>query len=266
MKSWEATRWVRHLGAPVTRSEKLLLYTLADCHNEAMGDCACPSIETLAVQSCFSRRQTLRLLDSLAKKGLLRIDKHHSHVNRYFLNVEWRAERRAPASAAQAVDNSVRTVDGRCHDGTSNGTSEVTKSNPLGDTMMAPPRCHSCGTQSEVEIGKESQRAEPAQLLFHGRTRTWDPNDLWLKRLLDSPPCFFIPIGALDDAPWWDSVSRACGGLDQPFLESSLAKCKAYLYEHEEARPDTEGEWKTFVRRWLCRENEWLRERERKRA
>lgn len=264
MKSWEATRWVRHLlaapgGEPITRSEKLLLYTLADCHNEAMGDCACPALPTLAAEACFSRSQTLRLLCALERKQLVRIERRHGRANRYFLRVE------CGSGAVQAVDNSVQPVDGRCHYDTSNDTSEVSFRNGGGVTAMEPPRCHSSDTQSEYLDKKRRGESTNGTPYFNGRTRRWPPEDLWIKRFIDSPDCFFIPMGALDDPPWWDAVSRVCGGVNEKFVKQAFANMKCWMMEHS-YRPNNDADWKTFARRWLVEENKREQHGARRRA
>jgi DNA-binding MarR family transcriptional regulator len=266
VKSWEAIRWVKNLivcpnGEPITRSEKLLLFVLADYHNEAVGDYASPGVETLAAKALYSKSQTLRLLDRLAKKAVIRIEKHHSQVNRYFLEVgEFRrpAMSVVPNAVREPVDNSVRAVDGRCHFDTSNDTSEVSFRPTGGVTAMEPPRCHSYATRESSSEEEEMMRGSKQQQQFgSGREGRWDSDDLWLKRFLDSPDCFFIPIGALDDPVWWGSVSRACGGISLEFLKPAMAKMRAWVSEGRGTRPETDAEWKDFVRRWLCRENEW---------
>lgn len=67
--SWHATAWVKDLrqcsdGARLSRSQKLLLFVLADYHNTAAKQ-AWPSVLTIASESMLSLAQTKRFLDYL---------------------------------------------------------------------------------------------------------------------------------------------------------------------------------------------------------
>jgi DNA-binding MarR family transcriptional regulator len=263
MKSWEAVRWVKNLvvcpgGEPITRSEKLLLFVLADYHNEAVGDYASPGIDTLAEKALYSKSQSLRLLDRLAKKGLIRIERRHGHANRYFFNVGTPGRPTMSCVHNSELSTGIKAVDKGCHFDTSNDTSEVSFRPGGGVTAMEPPRCHSYDTRESISEEEEMVReAKQQQQNLGNKPRRWDPDDLWLKRFLDSPDCFFIPIATLDDPAWWGSVSQACGGISLEFIKPAFAKMRAWVSERRGPRPETESEWKDFVRRWLCRENEW---------
>ena len=188
MKSWEATRWAKTLitapnGEAITRSEKLVLQIIADYHNAEFGYAWAP-VDMLAANALFSRRQTIRILNRLEHKRLVRIERHRGGTNRYFIN---------------------------------------------------HPRLDAPST-----------------------TTHWKDEDLWLKKFLDSPACFFIPLAALDDPAWWESVAVACRGISPRFIQQSFAKMHAYVLECPDKKPGgVPSEWKDFVRRWLCRENEW---------
>ena len=68
--SWRATSAVKALRANLTRSEKFLLLILADYHNDETDQCN-PSVERLGYDALMSRRQTVRLLESLDRKGFI---------------------------------------------------------------------------------------------------------------------------------------------------------------------------------------------------
>ena len=210
MKSWEATRWAKKIivcpnGELITRTEKLLLQIIADYHGE--NGCTA-SVATLAGDSLLSRRQAHRLLASLERKRVLRLQKTPGRPSHYFLNVD--APVRRPAVGAPVAQRQQATVKA---------------------------------------------------------ARQWASQDLWLKNFLRGPGCFFIPLGTLDGDPvWWDDVSVACGGVSEEFVTASFAKMRAYISEHPDRRPETTDGWQDFVRRWLCRENEWASSQARRSA
>ena len=77
--SWKATAFVKDLnvcldGRKITRSEKLLLFVLADYHNTESRN-AWPSLKVLARDALMSLRQAQRCLLSLEKSQILMIDK-----------------------------------------------------------------------------------------------------------------------------------------------------------------------------------------------
>jgi DNA-binding MarR family transcriptional regulator len=75
--SWKATAFVKSLtqapnGERLTATEKLVMFVLADSHNDDHGK-AWPSLRRLAEQSLLSERQARYILRSLESKGLLRV-------------------------------------------------------------------------------------------------------------------------------------------------------------------------------------------------
>jgi hypothetical protein len=69
--SWKATAYVKELGKGcVNRSEKLLLFVLADYHRTDM-DSAWPSVKTLAADALMSDRTVQRCLAKLEAKGII---------------------------------------------------------------------------------------------------------------------------------------------------------------------------------------------------
>ncbi len=76
--SWKATAYVKPLqcapsGVKLTRSEKLLLFILADYHNEEQRG-AWPSANTLATDSLLSLRYVWMMLESLKQKQVICIE------------------------------------------------------------------------------------------------------------------------------------------------------------------------------------------------
>jgi hypothetical protein len=71
--SWKATAFIKPIthfpdGTKLRSAEKLLLFVLADDHNESRGY-AWPSQKTLARNSLLSDRQVRRLLTKILSKG-----------------------------------------------------------------------------------------------------------------------------------------------------------------------------------------------------
>lgn len=74
--SWEALSYVRGLriapnGERLTRSEKLVLLILADCHN-IKKRIAWPSVATIAEEALLCEREVRKLLRTLEQKGVIR--------------------------------------------------------------------------------------------------------------------------------------------------------------------------------------------------
>lgn len=75
--SWAATGFVKklrqsHTGELISKAEKLVLFVLADYHNEDRGD-AWASLTHLAEESLHTRSGVVRTLRSLEAKGVLQI-------------------------------------------------------------------------------------------------------------------------------------------------------------------------------------------------
>jgi hypothetical protein len=81
--SWQASAYVDSLTAGISRSEKLLLFVLADHHNPESG-WAWPSISRLENRTMLKERWVYRLLRSLEGKGLIEIEHNGGQTtNRY---------------------------------------------------------------------------------------------------------------------------------------------------------------------------------------
>ena len=90
--SWAATAYVKKLtatpdGTKITRSEKMLLFVLADYYNEEL-KAAWVSIGELAKHALMSERQTQRLCKALTDHGALvptrRIDPKHGQLSNWY--------------------------------------------------------------------------------------------------------------------------------------------------------------------------------------
>lgn len=73
--SWKATAYVKGLvtapnGEEITRTEKLLMFVLADYH-DVRADEAWPSVKRLARDALLSEQRTKEVRESLVRKGLL---------------------------------------------------------------------------------------------------------------------------------------------------------------------------------------------------
>jgi hypothetical protein len=74
--SHRATLYAKELrtgpsGELVTKLEKLVLYALADYHQDKLGTNTYPSVSTLAEESLMDERSCRRLLASLEAKGVI---------------------------------------------------------------------------------------------------------------------------------------------------------------------------------------------------
>ena len=87
--SWHASGFVKNLthhkdGTRLSAREKLILFVLADSHNEDRGNCAWIGIEKAAENSLTSRSRFIELLGRLEGKGTIRIERREGRSNLYF--------------------------------------------------------------------------------------------------------------------------------------------------------------------------------------
>jgi Helix-turn-helix domain len=74
--SWRASAYIKEMkvcpkGEPLTRSEKLVAYALADSHQDRGNSHTFPSVEVLAEDSLMTKRECQRILASLECKGVI---------------------------------------------------------------------------------------------------------------------------------------------------------------------------------------------------
>jgi len=86
--SWRATAHVKPLthhgdGTPLSAREKLILFVIADYHNEDY-NCAWMSVTKAARASLTSERRFRELLQRLEKRKTLEIERREGRTNRYF--------------------------------------------------------------------------------------------------------------------------------------------------------------------------------------
>ncbi len=75
--SWAATSYVKKLrsapnGEAITKGEKLVLFVIADYHNDERGD-AWASMARLAFESLHSRRGVVKTVQALERKKVLSV-------------------------------------------------------------------------------------------------------------------------------------------------------------------------------------------------
>jgi len=80
--SWANTAYVKNLkvtpdGTPISKTEKLLLFVLADYHNEASGE-AWVSLARLAAESLQTQAGVVQILQGLERKKVLEIIRDRS--------------------------------------------------------------------------------------------------------------------------------------------------------------------------------------------
>jgi hypothetical protein len=85
--SWKASAYVKSLtthpdGTPLTAREKLILFVLADSHNEEYGY-AWLSIDKAAMAALTSRRRFIELMGRIEQKGLVAIQRREGRTNLY---------------------------------------------------------------------------------------------------------------------------------------------------------------------------------------
>jgi hypothetical protein len=87
--SWHASGYVKNLthhndGTRLSAREKLILFVLADSHNENRGNCAWLGIEKAARAALTSRSRFIQLLKRLEEKGTIRIERREGQSSLYF--------------------------------------------------------------------------------------------------------------------------------------------------------------------------------------
>ena len=85
--SWRASAYVKGLtnhadGTQLTAREKLILFVLADSHNEDHG-CAWPSLDTASEQALTSRRRFIELVKRLEQRGTVSVERREGRSNLY---------------------------------------------------------------------------------------------------------------------------------------------------------------------------------------
>lgn len=86
--SWRATAAVKAMCEGLTRTEKFVLLTLADYHNDETGQCD-PSIGRLAREVLSTDRATQLVLGQLAVKNFIRIERRRAADGRQTSNQYW---------------------------------------------------------------------------------------------------------------------------------------------------------------------------------
>ena len=87
--SWRAAGYVKGMtchkdGTRLSAREKLILFVLADSHNEERGNCAWIGIEKAAIASLTSRSRFIELLGRLERKGTIRVERREGKSSLYF--------------------------------------------------------------------------------------------------------------------------------------------------------------------------------------
>jgi hypothetical protein len=85
--SWRASAFVKPLthhqdGTPLTAREKLILFVLADSHNDDY-DCAWPGLTKASQQALTSRRRFIDLIKRLEDHGTITVERREGRSNLY---------------------------------------------------------------------------------------------------------------------------------------------------------------------------------------
>jgi hypothetical protein len=156
--SWKATAYVKELregpnGQVLTRTEKLVMFVLADCFNPDYY-CAWPSVERLARASLLTDRHVRRILRSLEAKGVIQTTENRGsgHTNAY----------RFPGFTSDVTSSKSGTMSGLSNGKTGQGEFRNRTSHPA---------------KSDTAKSGKPQKTEPG---------TAKPTETFLKRELES--------------------------------------------------------------------------------
>lgn len=165
--SHKATNYVTELcrcpnGQKLTRSEKLLMFVLADRHNKDSGT-AHPSIGRLAHEALMSIRQVQRCLRKLVEKGVLKVEAgggSHRNTNLYsFHNIDGTGDILTPAEGPERVTSLAATGDILTP---VESRERVTLSRVTGDTLGGNG-CHNYVTQTGKNRKNRNENENCAQ-------------------------------------------------------------------------------------------------------
>jgi hypothetical protein len=137
--SWHASGFVKNIthhkdGTRLSAREKLILFVLADSHNEDRGNCAWIGIEKAARNSLTSRSRFIELLRRLEDKGTITVERREGKSNLY----------RFPDLPVRFSDPSAKTP--------------VQKSDDTRPVATGPHQSDSCRTQAFIEpLGTDIQ-------------------------------------------------------------------------------------------------------------
>jgi len=155
--SWKASAFVKPLthhkdGTPLSAREKLILFVLADSHNETRGNCAWISITLAAKDSLTSRSRFIELIKRLESKGTIRVERRVGMSSLYFF----------PDLPVRESDPPQKAV--------------VLKSDPTRPIAAIPHPSDSCRTQASKEpLGTDITPDELASIELASKSlRPWN--------------------------------------------------------------------------------------------
>ena len=171
--SWQASGFVKSLtvsstGEAITRGEKLVLLLLADYTDPETG-IAWPSMETLAEEGLYDRRQILRIIDSLQKKNFVTVERSEGRkTNRYKIVG---IVTKCPGSKKSNSDISPPNGD------ISGSNSDIAMSHePIEPTKAKPPiSLFDDSTDSTIQEPKHSERSKQGSSNCASKTGRGDP-------------------------------------------------------------------------------------------
>lgn len=233
--SHKATNYVTELylcpnGERLTRSEKLLIFVLADRHNKDRGT-AHPSIGRLADEALMSIRQVQRCLRRLVEKGVLKVELgggSHRNTNLYsFPGIEGTGDILAPVESWGRVTSRVPTGDISGGDG-----------------------CHSDVTQTgkEQEENRKNETGPPLTLSASGPQTLFDPAKEYAIKSWS---------GLFGHPPEWDAedfiqLDRLLSQQRELRLLEFEARWDLYLCDDEcvDGHPPMDHSLRVFCARW----------------
>jgi len=152
-------------GEAVSRMEKLVLYALADYHQDRLGVNTYPSVASLAEESLMDERMCRRLLASLERKGVLAREwgenQGRSHVTFYrFLQLDQAGKGGCPRPPSAAAVSGERGTKGGQKGGKS-GTPSMEEQEQEQKQILPPIPPQAGGSRQIADVrDEETQKPE----------------------------------------------------------------------------------------------------------
>lgn len=167
-------------GSKLTAREKLLLFVLADYHNDDR-DCAWAGLTVLAVHSLTSRRHLITLLEILERKGTLYIERRTQNTNLYRFPLMSRAVASPVASEVASLPSELLALGGEVS--ASLGSAVATAPKPPKNLHNQPTKespSYEFETARFKITGEQHQKLQENFPVFDVRAY-YSEMDLWLE-------------------------------------------------------------------------------------
>lgn len=250
--SWAASAYVKTLttapdGTKITRSEKMLLFVLADYYNDEQ-HAAWASIGEVARHALLSVRQAQRLCKALVTCGVLalhtRIDPKHGQLSNLY------AFPSLDLTRGDMVSGAGDMVSG-AGDTSMSGAGDIAMSpNPL----LEPPIREReetqqvvslCGTNAVGVLPQDPSMVEPDMLPSGKKKRVIPPlaEEDWIWKELQHYRVEF-DVDALNDETWWANTGNSFHDFSHKWVPQAFASLARWLQENPGRRPRSVQGWK----------------------